>query len=107
MPIRPATPADAADLAVVHVRTWQAAYAGHVPRDYLDSLEPAQREPGWRRWLTEFRHPAAILWVLESNARARRFYEAAGWVPDGAVKVDSSRGFPMREVRCRRTAIGG
>lgn len=49
----------------------------------------------------------ATLWVLESNARARRFYEAAGWRPDGTVKVDESRGFPLREVRYRRTHIGG
>ena len=27
----------------------------------------------------------ATLWVLESNERARRFYEAAGWAPDGAA----------------------
>ena len=26
----------------------------------------------------------AILWVLETNERARRFYEAAGWTWDGA-----------------------
>src|SRR5262245_36235858 len=28
---------------------------------------------------------AATLWVLESNARARRFYEVAGWRHDGTV----------------------
>jgi GNAT superfamily N-acetyltransferase len=27
---------------------------------------------------------AATLWVLETNERARRFYEIAGWKPDGA-----------------------
>jgi ribosomal protein S18 acetylase RimI-like enzyme len=27
---------------------------------------------------------AATLWVLESNERTRRFYETAGWKPDGA-----------------------
>ncbi len=27
------------------------------------------------------------LWVLEGNARARRFYEVAGLAPDGARKV--------------------
>lgn len=25
----------------------------------------------------------AVLWVLEGNARARRFYDRAGWAPDG------------------------
>lgn len=27
----------------------------------------------------------ATLWVLESNERTRRFYEVAGWKPDGMV----------------------
>lgn len=45
----------------------------------------------------------ATLWVLDSNTRARRFYAAAGFQPDGAVKVDSSRGFPLAEVRYRRS----
>lgn len=44
----------------------------------------------------------ATLWVLDSNARARRFYAAAGFQPDGALKVDDSRGFPLSEVRYRR-----
>lgn len=44
----------------------------------------------------------ATLWVLESNARARRFYEAGGWSADGTAKQDDSRGFPLSEVRYRR-----
>jgi ribosomal protein S18 acetylase RimI-like enzyme len=31
------------------------------------------------------RFDRATLWVLESNARARRFYEAAGWMWDGTT----------------------
>ncbi|MEV6492510.1 GNAT family N-acetyltransferase [Actinoplanes sp. NPDC051633] len=55
------------------------------------------------RRLTEAGFRELTLWVLDTNAQARRFYEAAGWGPDGASKVDDSRGFPMREVRYRRT----
>jgi GNAT superfamily N-acetyltransferase len=44
----------------------------------------------------------AILWVLDGNERARRFYEAAGWRPDGATNRDESFGFPIPEVRYRR-----
>jgi len=29
----------------------------------------------------------ARLWVLEENARARRFYEKRGWRPDGSTRV--------------------
>ena len=43
----------------------------------------------------------ATLWVLESNARGRRFYEAAGWTPDGATKAEEGPGVCLREVRYR------
>jgi hypothetical protein len=45
----------------------------------------------------------AILWVLDTNDRARRFYALAGWKEDGASKTDGARGFDITEVRYRRT----
>jgi hypothetical protein len=44
-----------------------------------------------------------ILWVLDTNVRARRFYEAGGWHADGPVKQDDSFGIPLTEVRYRRS----
>lgn len=44
----------------------------------------------------------ATLWVLEDNPRARRFYELAGWEPDGARKVEERWGVPAPEVRYRK-----
>src|SRR5262245_44562509 len=44
----------------------------------------------------------AALWVLEENARARAFYERAGWQPDGARKVFRRPGFAAPEVRYRK-----
>lgn len=42
------------------------------------------------------------LWVLRSNERARRFYEAQGFVADGASKVEHNRdGVAFDEVRYR------
>mgnify|MGYP001814830296 CR=1 FL=1 len=41
------------------------------------------------------------LWVLDTNARARAFYESGGWTSDGAAKVDESFGLPLREIRYR------
>lgn len=29
-----------------------------------------------------------MLWVLDANARARRFYEAAGWRADGRTQYN-------------------
>ncbi|MCY3845652.1 MAG: GNAT family N-acetyltransferase [Acidobacteria bacterium] len=44
-----------------------------------------------------------MLWVLETNARARRFYEALGFRPDGASKVFLERPYASwRELRYRR-----
>jgi GNAT superfamily N-acetyltransferase len=44
----------------------------------------------------------AVLWVLEGNSRARRFYEREGWSLDGAVKEEHRPGFTLHEVRYRR-----
>lgn len=170
MDIRPADVADAAQIATVHVRSWQGAYRGLLPQEYLDRLDLAQRTAMWARaleragparggflvagagealtgfanfgpardeaerpggvgevytiyvlpdsWgqgtgrqlmagalagLTAAGYTEAILWVLDTNARARRFYEAGGWTADGAVKRGDARGFPLTEVRYRRT----
>jgi GNAT superfamily N-acetyltransferase len=172
--IRTARATDAAQIALVHVRSWQGAYRGLLPQSYLDGLDPAQRVglwervlagagagPGGRRagvmvadadgallgfagfspsrdddadrdrvgeitaiyllpdaWgkgtggrlmgaalrcLVQAGFSEATLWVLDTNARARRFYEAGGWLADGAEMLDESRGFPITEVRYRRS----
>lgn len=44
----------------------------------------------------------AILWVLDRNGQARRFYEIGGWTADGGFKEDESFGFSVAEVRYRR-----
>jgi ribosomal protein S18 acetylase RimI-like enzyme len=43
-----------------------------------------------------------VLWVLLDNSRARRFYERAGFTPDGATNLLERLG-GVREVRYRRT----
>lgn len=42
------------------------------------------------------------LWVLADNARARRFYEMAGYTTDGAVRTDEYGGVSLRDVRYGR-----
>jgi GNAT superfamily N-acetyltransferase len=166
--IREATVSDAGALARVHVRSWQEAYRGLVPQEYLDGMDPARRLPRWQEMLadddigltlvaederdgvvgfirlspsrdtdvdpSEVGEVQAVyllagywgrgvgrslmdagvrrlvaagfreltLWVLATNERARRFYEAAGWRADGSAKSDDSRGFALDEVRYRR-----
>jgi GNAT superfamily N-acetyltransferase len=151
--IRREHPDDAEAVAALHVRAWQAGYAGIMPDEVLARLNPAawaQRRRQWRtadddsvfttyvaedddrivgfatvgpyrqgqdhedldptygeilamyvepvRWrggvgtalmataratLAAAEHDVARLWVLEQNARARRFYEREGFAPDG------------------------
>lgn len=45
----------------------------------------------------------AMLWVLEGNDRAERFYRAAGWTQDGGRKVDELQGATLTEVRYRKS----
>ena len=61
-------------------------------RVLMDAALEALREDGFEE---------ATLWVLDDNPRARRFYEAAGWTLDGAVKEDEHLDTPVREVRYR------
>jgi RimJ/RimL family protein N-acetyltransferase len=43
-----------------------------------------------------------VLWTLAGNARARRFYERAGFTPDGATSRLAGLGH-VEEVRYART----
>jgi hypothetical protein len=61
-------------------------------RALLAAGEAALRESGCAE---------ATLWTEERNERPRRFYEAAGWTLDGAVKEDEFLETSVREVRYR------
>ncbi|MBW3587915.1 MAG: GNAT family N-acetyltransferase [Actinobacteria bacterium] len=164
--IRPARKSEAEQLAELHVKTWQQAYAGLLPDQYLASLESSQRLPMWQHllaspervaifvaesdsrpigfscgggpsepastegvaelWsiylLKEFwdkgigkrLHDALLdelksrafrevfLWVMESNARTREWYERQGWTLDGGRKTDELWGATITEVRYRK-----
>ena len=151
MEIRRARLEDAAAIAGVHVRTWQAAYEHVFGADRLAGIDVAGREGLARRFATDpdydsfvateegrivgfvacgltsdddeepgerelfaiyvlpdfwgtgaapgLMHAAvaalrargtaaAILWVLDDNPRARRFYEREGWRPDGSAESE-------------------
>ena len=160
MEIRRASVADAAGIASVHVRTWQAAYAHIFGSERLAQLDVRRRVEGWTRVLADGEpvfvadddgrvvafvsvgacgelegvgelyaiyalpeawgsgagaglmraaveqlgadgYREAILWVLEDNPRARRFYEREGWYADGGRKEDDFFRVPVTEVRYR------
>jgi GntR family transcriptional regulator len=54
--------------------------------------------------LTAARHPAVTLWVFEANERARRFYAAAGFVPDGSRRVEEE--WKADEIHLVRPSAG-
>jgi len=56
--------------------------------------------------LVERGFSSAILWVLTANERARRFYEAAGWLPDGAAQMLDFDGTAVEEIRYRIDLAG-
>jgi GNAT superfamily N-acetyltransferase len=53
--------------------------------------------------LTETGAGRAVLWVLEDNEVARRFYDRGGWVPDGERRIDMISGEPTSQLRYTRT----
>src|SRR4030095_1198510 len=46
--VRKATAQDASGIAFVHVRSWQVAYRGHMPDEFLDGLDVEKRTHMWR-----------------------------------------------------------
>jgi|LakMenEpi03Aug12_release.lakeMendotaPanAssembly.Ray.scaffolds.fasta_scaffold679033_2 ribosomal protein S18 acetylase RimI-like enzyme len=72
-------------------------------------VDPAAWRQGSGRSLCDAVLAAAILskaswvtlWVLVDNTLGRRFYEAMGFRPDGAIKSEDRPGFTLEEVRYR------
>jgi ribosomal protein S18 acetylase RimI-like enzyme len=54
------------------------------------------------RDLREHGYPAAILWCLADNFRARAFYERHGWQFEGTTKTREFGGTDVEEVRYRK-----
>lgn len=90
----------------------EAGLAGEVGELYAIYTDPAWWSTGTGRslmaasvrGLQEAGYQRAVLWVLAANARARRFYEIAGWAPDGADNVLAGLGGVL-EVRYARSLL--
>lgn len=67
--LRDARPEDAAEVAGVHVRSWQAAYRGLLPDEYLDGLRPEDRAGRYTFHLAGPDHPATVLALDEGRIR--------------------------------------
>lgn len=51
--VRLASIRDVEALAEIHVRSWQAAYAGIFPEEFLDGLDRERRARWWRRFISD------------------------------------------------------
>ncbi len=159
--VRPATVEDAGAIGEIHVRSWQAAYEGLMPAEFLARISVGSRTAGWARTLRDggrvlvvadpevvgfaafgprrdgpdegelyaiYLHPgawrrglgrllheqvltslaeswpAAVLWVLATNERAKTFYERAGWSLDGGTRTETIDGgaVSLEELRFSR-----
>ena len=77
-------------------------YAIYVhPERWGTGVGRALIEAGEER-LRELGHRDVVLWVLDDNPRARRFYEAAGWSTDGTERPIEVFGIEVPEVRYRK-----
>lgn len=88
----PSRDSDAAELTgeIGAIYLLEEAWGRGVGRLLMEAGVQQLRAGGYR---------SATLWVLRTNERARWFYEAGHWQPDGAEKVDQSPGFSLDEVR--------
>ena len=67
--LRLAEPKDADDVAGVHVRSWQAAYRGLLPDEYLDGLRPEDRAAKYTFGAPDVRMPATVVAVEDGEIR--------------------------------------
>lgn len=166
--VRAAVPADADEVAGVHVRSWRATYQGLIDPEYLDGLDadavasryafgrmglrlpstlvavddsticgmvttglsrdvtlpnlgelmaiyvdPAYLRTGvGRALMTAARQrlrrvgvAGALLWVLDGNVAAQRFYERDGWRFDGARRIATFGDVPVEQLRYRLARV--
>jgi GNAT superfamily N-acetyltransferase len=81
-----------AELYAIHVEPGLVGTG--VGRQLMDNALPQLAGLGAER---------AVLWVLAANERARRFYDRAGWVPDGGTRVEAVSGEPVSQLRYTRS----
>ncbi len=63
--IRPAKSGDEDAIASVHIKSWQEAYHGLIPQNYLDAL-PSELENRIKMWTSILANPQRWAWVAEN-----------------------------------------
>lgn len=73
MKVRLAAVSDADALADIHVRPWQVAYAGVLPKQFLDELDAVGRVPGWVALIRGVDRTRTAVVVAEKEGRLLGF----------------------------------
>ncbi|MFG6495606.1 GNAT family N-acetyltransferase [Fictibacillus sp. UD] len=79
MNIRRALLTDAANIAHVHVKSWQQSYKGLVDSEYLSQMSVEERTAKWEQWLRQ--GDSHIVLVLEDEER-----NLCGFISGGAIR---------------------
>jgi ribosomal protein S18 acetylase RimI-like enzyme len=79
--VRPATVADAPEIAAVHVESWRAAYADVLPSRFLAGLSVDERCERWTRTLSD---GAFDVFVAELDGQVAGFASTGASEEDGA-----------------------
>ncbi|MDR6613014.1 GNAT family N-acetyltransferase [Leifsonia sp. 1010] len=79
--VRRATVDDARGIAEVHVTAWREAYAGHMPAEFLASMDVGSRAEGWTRILERGETDAFV---------AERDGTIVGWATAGRGRDDDA-----------------
>ncbi len=103
--VRPAVPADAADIADVQVRAWRTGYAGLLPDELLSALTVEQAEAVWRRAIEAPPTPRHAVLVASESGRTVGF-AALGPADDGDLDFATSAELLALHVDPDRTRQG-
>lgn len=74
-------------------------YAIYVDQDYMGKGIGSALHKKCIDYLKELGFTKAILWVMTSNEKTRRWYERKGWKEDGKTKIDKVDGIDLQETR--------
>jgi RimJ/RimL family protein N-acetyltransferase len=80
MIIREAQLTDAKQIAEIHVRSWQTAYAGLIPASQLERLSIKEREFVWKKRLMDSNRALTLVFVEQMTV--------AGWATVGPARDD-------------------
>jgi GNAT superfamily N-acetyltransferase len=114
--LRAAEPIDAMAVAGVHVRSWQAAYRGLLPNEYLDELRPEDRAERYDFATRDPRKPHTIVALGEGVIRGfattapSRDSDLPGYGELGALYVDPGywgRGIGVALISAARDRMVG